>query len=377
MSPNARFAVFISVVLAIWLGQHLYVGARLLGLPLAERGAIRYPLLALLVAGFIAYPLAQYLGRAGGLPVGALTWAGAVWMGVLFLLLAAFLLVDLVTLGGLVLKPALPTLRTGAAALALLGSLAALVGGHARPRVVEVEVALPGLPTAGDGLTLVQVSDLHLDSTVGERRLRQVVEQTLALEPDLIAVTGDVVDARVEAAVPLLPLLERLRAPLGVYAVLGNHEHYAGAEASRRLFRAAGFTLLDNAAVEVAPGLWVAGMPDSSGAEQTGAEPRADLAAAVAHVPPGAAVVLLQHAPEAMMRAAAAGVSLMLSGHTHGGQIWPFHYAVQAKYPHLAGVYSSGGFTHVVSRGAGLWGPPMRLFAPSDIVRVTLRATLP
>jgi len=201
-----------------------------------------------------------------------------------------------------------------------------------------------------------------------------VVNQVLALDPDVVAVTGDLVDGHVPAVEPMLPELQRLRARRGVLAVLGNHEFYAGAAASRRLLRSAGYTVLDNAAAEVAPGLWVAGVPDPRGARETGEPPPADLAAALAGVPEGAAVVLLQHSPEAVEAAAAAGVGLMLSGHTHGGQIWPFTYAVRVVYPHLGGVYRTGPMTHVVSLGAGLWGPPMRLFAPSDIVRVTFRS---
>jgi uncharacterized protein len=376
MSPAARVAVFISVVLGIWTLEHLYVGWRLLGLPALSGQTAHRAALALLVAGFLAYPLAQFLGRAGHLPVGALAWAGAVWMGVVFLLLAFFLAVDVVTVGGLVLKSAVPALRSGAALLALLASLAAVVGGHVRPRVVELEVVLPGLPAASDGLTLVQVSDLHLGGSVGQGRLHRVVDRVLALRPDLVVVTGDLVDGSVPAVEPMLPELERLRAPLGVLAVLGNHEFYAGASASRGLLRAAGYTVLDNAAVEVAPGLFVAGVPDARGARQTGQPPFADLAAALGQVPAESAVVLLQHSPEEEAEAAAAGAGLMLSGHTHGGQIWPFHYAVRAAYRHIAGVYRVGAMTHVVSRGAGLWGPPMRLFAPADVVRITLRSAL-
>ena len=167
--------------------------------------------------------------------------------------------------------------------------------------------------------------------------------------------------------------LRRLRAPLGVWAVLGNHEHYAGPERSRRLLADAGFSLLDNAAVEVRPGVWVAGVPDARGARQTGSLP-ADLGEALADVPAGAAVVLLQHSPEDEARAAAAGVGLMLSGHTHGGQIWPFGALVRLTYPHIAGVYRVEGMEGVVSRGAGWWGPPMRLGAPAEVWRIVLRS---
>jgi predicted MPP superfamily phosphohydrolase len=154
--------------------------------------------------------------------------------------------------------------------------------------------------------------------------------------------------------------------------VLGNHEYYAGRDRSRALLAGAGFTVLDNSSVELAPGLHIAGIPDARGSSQTGA-PEADLDAALAGLPADDVVVLLQHAPEAEQRAAKAGVDLMLNGHTHGGQLWPFHYLVQRAYPHYAGVYQVGGMTQVVSRGSGQWGPPMRFLAPSEIYLITLR----
>jgi predicted MPP superfamily phosphohydrolase len=170
---------------------------------------------------------------------------------------------------------------------------------------------------------------------------------------------------------PLLPELRELTAPLGVFAVLGNHEYYAGPDRSREVLQHAGWTVLDNRAVEVAPGVVIAGVPDARGAAQTGAEP-ADLGATLDGVDPAAAIVLLQHSPGDEQAAADAGVDLMLNGHTHGGQIWPFHHLVALAYPKYAGVHRVGGMTQVVSRGAGYWGPPMRLLAPADVVLVTL-----
>jgi predicted MPP superfamily phosphohydrolase len=170
----------------------------------------------------------------------------------------------------------------------------------------------------------------------------------------------------------MVPQLRTLTAPRGVFAVLGNHEYYAGRDRSRRLLRDAGFTVLDNMAVEVAPGLHVAGIPDYRGSNQTGSS-EADLDRALAAIEPNAAVILLQHAPERERAAAGAGVDLMLNGHTHGGQIWPFHYLVRRAYPNIAGVYRVGEMTQIISRGSGQWGPPMRLFAPAEIIHITLR----
>jgi predicted MPP superfamily phosphohydrolase len=372
MSPGARFAVFLTVVLAVWLGQHLYTGWRLLSVPGID-GVARRVLLGVFVVGFLAYPVARWLGHLGLVaPARVLEVAGGVWMGVVFLLLATFLAVDVITLGGLVLKPWLGWLRGGAAALAAAGAAAALVGACLPPRVVAVEVEVPGLPAAADGLVAVQVSDLHLGSATGRGRLRRVVEQVRAAGPDVVLLTGDLIDADEPMVAPHLGLLQQLAAPLGTFAVLGNHEFYAGPGFCRSFLAAAGATVLDNRAVEVAPGVVVAGVPDDGGARQTG-HPGADLGAALAGVDAAAAVILMQHAPTDPEAAAAAGVNVMLSGHTHGGQMWPFHHLVRLQFPRYAGVHRVDGLTLVVSRGAGWWGPPMRLLARADVVRLTLR----
>ncbi len=371
--------MFLSIVLGIWLLEHLYVGWRLLGLPLLAGPVARRGALAVLVLGFLSYPLGRILARTSWQGTAFLVeYVGALWMGTLFLLLAALLVIDVVTLGGFAWRSGAPWMRTGAATLALVAAAWAWFAGTCPPRVVEVEVPMAGLPAALDGTTVVQISDVHLGDLVTTRCLDRIVAETKALEPDLVMVTGDLLDGDWHRVDDIQGRLRRLRAPMGVYSVTGNHEYYAGVERCIALFKDAGFIYLENQNVEAAPGLWIAGVPDDRGARQTGHAP-ADLPAALHGIPDGSAVILLQHSPDkgTDQTAAEAGVDLMLDGHTHGGQIWPFHYLVALQYPHLSGVYQVGAMTQVVSQGAGRWGPPMRLFAPSDIVRVTLRCAAP
>jgi predicted MPP superfamily phosphohydrolase len=186
-------------------------------------------------------------------------------------------------------------------------------------------------------------------------------------------VTGDLVDGDAGTVENMVPALQTMTAPLGVYSILGNHEVYAGADRCRKLMRDSGFVVLDSAAAEVTPGLWVAGVPDSGRGPGTDGLDGA-LEAAFDQVPKGVAVIYLQHAPGNEKATAAAGAGLMLNGHTHGGQIWPFHYMVRRAYPFISGVRTVDGMSQVVSRGAGRWGAPMRLFAPSEIYRITLRS---
>ncbi|HOC41843.1 MAG TPA: metallophosphoesterase [Thermoanaerobaculales bacterium] len=377
MSASMRFAVFLAIALAVWLVQHIYVGWRLWPLPAIASAVGHRAMVAVLVAGFLSYPLGRILYAAGWHAAGrALEYAGAVWMGTLFLLFASLLFVDVVTLGGFVLRPWVGALRTAAVALSVVAAAAGLISARLGPRVVRLEVPMATLPQAADGLTIAHLSDVHLGTILGPSFLERLIGRTRALEPDLVVITGDLVDGDAGVVEEMVPQMRELRAPKGVFAVLGNHEFYAGRDRSRALLEGAGFSVLDNASEELVPGLFLAGVPDARGSAQTGPA-EADLEAALAGVGEDAAVVLLQHAPEAEARAAAAGVGLMLNGHTHGGQLWPFHYFVQRVYPHLAGVYRVNGMTQVVSRGSGQWGPPMRFLAPSEIYLITLRSGRP
>jgi len=374
MTKRMRFLVFFSTVLGIWLLFHLYVGWRLWSLPIFEGKSGHRALLVGLILGYIAYPVGRILYHHGLPRLGTVVeYAGGLWMGFVILLFCAFVVVDLVTLFGLVLKPWVVPMRTVAVVAVLVLAVFAWVGGLVRPRTVELEVELPNLPAAADGLVIAHLSDLHLGSLIGGRRLQSVIEQIDAMKPDLVAITGDLVDGDVGTVETLVPQLKTLTAPLGVYSILGNHEIYAGADRCRALMRNSGFSVLDSAAVEFIPGVWIAGVPDNGRGPGTNG-PDGALGAALAGVGEGAAVIYLQHAPGNEDSIAAAGVGLMLDGHTHGGQIWPSHYLVRRIFPHMAGVRTIGDMTQVVSRGAGRWGPPMRLFAPSEIYRITLRS---
>jgi predicted MPP superfamily phosphohydrolase len=374
---TVRFVIFLTVVLSIWALEHLYVGWRLLSLPVFETALAKRGLIIALVVGFLTYPLGRILFGLGLTGLGrALEYVGAVWMGVVFLLFAMLLVAEILTLGGFAPKAWVTWVRSGATVLALLAAAVAWFGGLKPPRVVEVEAPIAGLAPEADGFTIAHISDVHLGTILGKRRLGMIIDRTETLEPDVIAITGDLVDGDAGVVEEFIPQMRTLTSPGGVFAVLGNHEFYAGADRCRRLISDAGYTVLDNAAVEVTPGVFIAGVPDHDGSQQTG-KVGADLERALADVKPGAAVILLQHSPQREQHAADAGVDVMLNGHTHGGQIWPFHYLVRRAYPNMAGVYRVGEMTQVVSRGSGQWGPPMRLLAPAEIIRITLRPTDP
>ena len=367
-----RFAVFLAVVLSVWGGMHVYVLSRLWNLPVFAAGPTRRWLVLAFVLLALGYPLARILSRPLGRALFPLEIVASVWVGVLFLLLVWLLAADLVTGFGFLFRTRVPAIRALAVGVAGALSIVGLVQGLRAPAVREYQVLLDGLPRERDGLVVVQLSDLHLGPIFGARWLAARLEQVEALKPDLVVVTGDLVDHDVSKVEPLVPVLKRLRAPLGVYAVTGNHEFYAGIERSSRLLEEAGYRVLRDAHAEAVPGLVLAGVDDPTARRQLGLEDRY-FEKALAGRPPGA-VVLLCHSPLQIERAAELGAGLVLSGHTHDGQIWPFRYAVERAYPRIAGEYRVGAASLIVSRGTGSWGPPIRLFRRGEILRITLRS---
>lgn len=364
--------MFLIIVLSVWAALHGYVFWRVASVPFCAAHLSRRTLVVLALALWATYPLARIFNSWHWDLVGRpLESAGATWIGALFLACAALLAVDLLTLGGALLPRLAPALRGWAVAAAGVLAVTSLIQGLRPPVVRDYEVFLAGLPRERDGLVVVEISDVHLGTLIGQRWVARLVTRVNAMRPDLVVVVGDLVDGNVGRVEPLLPVLRTLRAPLGVWAVTGNHEFYAGLDRSLRLFDEAGYSVLRDGWAVLVPGLVLAGVDDLTARRQFGLPGRA-VEKALANRPPGA-TIFLSHTPWQANTAVAAGAGLMLSGHTHGGQIWPFDYLVKLSYPQLVGRYQVGGMPLIVGRGAGTWGPRMRLWRPSEIVRVRLR----
>jgi predicted MPP superfamily phosphohydrolase len=242
------------------------------------------------------------------------------------------------------------------------------------PKVKDVEVPMAKLPPGADGMTIVQLTDIHVGPTIGREYIEELVRRTNALEPDVIAITGDLVDGSVAQLGEAVAPLAQLRARYGVYFVTGNHEYYAGAVSWVRYLETLGIRVLRNERVTIGDGEHVIDLAGVDDWHATGGGHGPDLPRALAGRDRRRACVLLAHQPKQIGEAAALGVDLQLSGHTHGGQIWPFGYLVYLQQPYIAGLVRHAGAWLYVSRGSGWWGPPMRLNAPSEITRVVLRA---
>ncbi|MGC0205791.1 metallophosphoesterase [Streptomyces levis] len=257
----------------------------------------------------------------------------------------------------------------GAAAAAAVGTVGYGTYGVLRgPQVKRVTVPLAKLPRGAHGYRIAVVSDVHLGPVLGRGFAQKVVDTINATQPDLIAVVGDLVDGSVKDLGPAAAPLAQLRARHGSYFVTGNHEYFSGAEQWVEEVRRLGLNPLENARREL-PYFDLAGVNDVAG-EEEGQGP--DFARALGDRDRARACVLLAHQPVQIHDAVDHGVDLQLSGHTHGGQLWPGNLLASAANPTLAGLERYGDTQLYVSRGAGAWGPPTRVGAPSDITVIEL-----
>ncbi|WP_436980641.1 metallophosphoesterase [Streptomyces sp. enrichment culture] len=249
------------------------------------------------------------------------------------------------------------------------------------PRVRRLDVRLPRLGAGLDGLRVVLITDTHYGPLDRARWSARVCETVNTLDADLVCHTGDIADGTAERRRDQAVPLASVRATRARVYVTGNHEYYSEAQGWVDLMDELGWEPLRNRHLLLERGgdtLVVAGVDDVT-AESSGlAGHRAHLAGALAGADPDLPVLLLAHQPAFVDRAAAEGIDLQLSGHTHGGQIWPFHHLVRLDQPALAGLSRHGARTLLyTSRGTGFWGPPFRVFAPSEITLLVLRSPHP
>ncbi|WP_405685146.1 metallophosphoesterase [Streptomyces sp. NBC_00057] len=415
----AGLAVTAVVVLALLVGVHRYLWRRFVGDTTAEGSALRrtgavaaclLPLLTIgaLVSGRTGAPF--WLQRV-------LAWPGYLWLAALLYLTLALLVGEAArpilrrVLAGRakgssrsnrpsvtkVLTPeaadapaadilvadapaadtlAVPTRRLfvaravgGAAAVAGLGTVGYGTYGVLRgPRVKRITVPLAKLPRSAHGFRIAVVSDIHLGPILGRAHTRRIVDTINRTQPDLVAVVGDLVDGTVVDLGPAAEPLAQLSARQGSFFVTGNHEYYSGAEQWVDHVRELGLHPLENARIEI-DGFDLAGVNDLAG-ESEGQGP--DFDRALGDRDRTRAAVLLAHQPVVIHDAVAHGVDLQLSGHTHGGQLWPGNFIAELANPTVAGLDRYGDTQLYVSRGAGAWGPPVRVGAPSDITVVEL-----
>jgi predicted MPP superfamily phosphohydrolase len=361
---------------------HAYLALRLL--PALAAWPLAQGLLGLsLLASTVMMPLGLTARRfKSPLLADRMAWTGMLFMGLFSSLFVLSLLRDIALLlawGVLALAPGMFSLDAvsadSAVAVALLGLLMTLIGFFNARRtaaVVRVDVPIAGLPAELHGFSIAQISDVHVGPTIKRGYLQSIVDVVNRLEADMVAVTGDLVDGTVAELAPHVAPLSGLKSVHGTYFVTGNHEYYSGAHAWIDELKRLGVRVLMNEHVVLRHGLVLAGVADWSAAHFD-ASHRSDPHAALAGAPQDAPVrLLLAHQPRTAVQAHRAGFDLQLSGHTHGGQFWPWNFFVRFQQPFTAGLHKLESLWVYTSRGTGYWGPPKRFGAPSEITYLRL-----
>jgi uncharacterized protein len=356
-----------------------------------------------LVLSTVLMPLGLVGSRVARQPwADRLSWVGLLLMGLFSSLFVLTALRDVLLLaawavsavGGAVPMASLRTLSAEVTPLLALAVTAlGFLNARRTPAVVRVDVPIKGLPAALHGFTLAQISDIHVGPTIKHAYLQRIVAKVNTLGADVVAITGDLVDGKVAELAAHVAPLAGLQSRHGTFFVTGNHEYYSGAHAWIAELRRLGLTVLMNEHVvlyhsshdngstvdaqddsqTIAP-LVLAGVNDFT-AHHFDPAHKSDPALALLGAPASALVrVLLAHQPRSAQAASAAGFDLQLSGHTHGGQFWPWNLFVPLQQPFTAGLNRLNALWVYTSRGTGYWGPPKRFGAPSEITALRLVA---
>jgi len=372
-----RTAVFFSLFIVVFALMNLYVYRRFvkrLGVSPRVRTLLKYGLIFLFVSE-AAYALSFRLDILPSFVYYILSTA----IAVSFMLFITALLYDLLHI--LLHKTPMASRQRDALKVLLdflmilafsVYLLSGFIGGRSEPEVKTVEVSIPGFPF--DQFVITQLTDVHVGNTIKRDFVEKMVATVNAQQSDLVVITGDLVDRDVEKAAGDLAPLKGLKARYGTFFVYGNHEYFHGYETIGAYIRSLGITVLDDSSVVIGDGTErfdLVGLKDKVGERMGFGVP--DLPKAFKDTDNGTPTIVLAHQPVMVEAMAPYRPDLVLSGHTHGGQIFPFSYLVKLAQPYLAGLFRHNGDTQIyVSRGTGFWGPPVRVLAPSEITRLVI-----
>ena len=362
---------FLSVAFLIYGSMHIYaLGKMWLAFPHSLGLSLALALcgIVMTLSPLILWQMSK-LNWHGATVVTA--WVTYIWMGFLFLFFCIALVFDfghlLSTLSGFKwhLNESMALLTVGLLALLLLG-----YGFIAATQIQVEEITITTPKLVSGKITIAQISDLHLGLMLGDAFLERVIARLREIQPDIVVATGDIVDGQGDDLNALAKRFRTFHPPKGAFAIVGNHEYYAGLENSLRFLRSAGFTVLRGESAAAA-GIILVGVDDPSAAV-LGQEARVDSRKALASVPKGDFIILLKHQPVVDTETP---FDLQLSGHIHGGQIFPFGLLPWLTYGVRSGLTQlADGRWLYVSRGTGTWGPPIRLFSAPEITLIKIES---
>jgi predicted MPP superfamily phosphohydrolase len=348
--------------------------------------AFGFPASVLVVAFMLIMvlcPAIVRLAESHGLEVAgkALAYIGYIWMGLLFLFVCASLVMDsyrlLIFLLRVITHREFSKISLSAQMVFFIGlSVSVFIAAYGLYQVFDIRTEHVTLKTTkipeGIGkIRVVQITDVHLGLIVGEARLRTILQAVKDAKPDILVSTGDLVDGQPDNLKVLAKMLQEIQPRYGKFAVLGNHEYYAGLSRSLNFTKEAGFSMLRGTGTGVAGLVTIAGVDDPAG-EWYGLSVRVDEKEMLSMYPREKFTILLKHRPS-VEKEAIGLFDLQLSGHFHKGQIFPFVLVVRALYPYVSGLYDfkSGSYLYV-SRGSGTWGPPIRFLSPPEVTVIDI-----
>lgn len=373
---------------------HFYFWRRLIrdtGLNKAGTRFGTWSLILLAVSFPAAIAASSFLSFRQALPI---VWVAYLWLGMTMLLFVILFSKDLLSLQFYVIRNLTGvfsgkgngridvgrrkfisrSVALGASIVVPGFSIVGVKNYYANAVVNNLKVALAGLPDAFKGFKIVQISDLHIGQIMTGATLKEIVAQVNSLQPDLIAITGDLADGTVAKLLNEITSLKDLHAEHGVYFVTGNHEYYSGVEEWTVAIEKMGIKVLNNENVKISKEnewLYLAGVTDHE-AKKFGKQHAADFNKALSGLEKDKTKILLAHQPIAVKEAAEYGTDLVLAGHTHGGQVWPFKYIVYLQQRYVKGFHKYKNTTLYINQGTGCWGPPLRLGSYNEITEMVL-----
>ena len=377
------FLIFYSIVLLIYGSVNYYIYARgMQALPSGTFVKTLFPwVFWILAATYVAGRTLEkiYLSHASDI----LVWTGSFWLAAMLYFFLTVVFLDIVRLVNHFL-PFFPALITGnyeKVKLYVLSGvsisvIALIVLGHINtlnPRIKEISIHIPKDANGMTELNAVMMSDIHLGTLIGNGHFEKIVEKVKAINPDIIFLAGDVLDEDLE---PVLrqnigETLKRLEAPLGVYGVMGNHEYIGGAEAAYNYLTSHGLKIIRDSVVKINDSFYILGREDRDKKRFAG-RGRKDLKEIVKMADHEYPLILIDHQPYYLEKAAKLGIDLQLSGHTHHGQLWPLNYVTSAIYTISYGYGKIDNMHAYVSNGVGTWGPPVRVGNRPEIVNLKI-----
>lgn len=368
MNRTLMFIIFVTMVTAIYFGLHFFV-YKCLTRALVQASNWQKILKWFLWFSGASFFIAMLLNRALKIHISVFNFYAFTWLGVIAIAFFIFLIQFLLS----IIFPSQNKLLA-IIALGVIGiiSIISLVNGLQPPRVKRITIPLKKLPKELSGFSIVQLSDVHLESYKSQNRIAYIIDKVNELKPDLVVITGDLIDSNVCEEEVFCQHLARLKASYGVLAITGNHEFYAGLDAFMELANRSNIKVLRNESVTIADTLQIIGLDDDT-ARQFGAK-APDVDALIKTCDPNKPIILLYHRPTHFDEVVPRGVDLQLSGHTHAGQIPPMDLIVWLYYKYPSGLFEKDGAYIYTSSGTGIWGPDMRFLSQNEIVYITLEA---